>query len=47
MEPRMAHPPDHESSFDDNFLDYHLQVLLEWPDNSDNHLSSIFTAIEA
>jgi hypothetical protein len=47
MEPRMAHPPDHESSFYDNFLDYHLQVLLEWPDNSDNHPSSIFTAIEA
>ena len=43
----MAQPHNNQGSFDEEFLDYVLEELIEQPDNSFNRLSSFVAATEA
>jgi len=45
--PAMAQPHKNEGSFDEDFLDYVLEKLIEQPDNTFDHLSNIVAATEA
>jgi len=44
MDPVMAQPRNHHSSFDEDLLDHVPDELIEQPNNSFNHLSSFVTA---
>jgi len=46
-DPAMAHPHNNQGSFDDDFLDYLPEELIEQPDNSFHCLSSFVAATEA
>jgi len=46
-DPAMAQPPNDQGSFDEDFLDYVPEELIEQPDNSFNHPSSFVAATEA
>jgi len=46
-DPAMAQPHNHQGSFDEDFLDYVPEELIEQPDNSFNRLSSFVAATEA
>jgi len=46
-DPAMAQPHNDQGSFDEDFLDYVPEELIEQPDNSFNHLSSFVAATEA
>jgi len=46
-DPAMAQPHNDQGSFDEDFLDYILEELIEPPDNSFNRLSSFVAATEA
>jgi len=46
-DPAMAQPHNHQGSFDEDFLDYVPEDLIELPDNSFNRLSSFVAATEA
>jgi len=46
-DPALGQPPNDMGSFDEDFLDYVLEELIEQPDNSFNHLSSCVAATEA
>jgi len=46
-DPAMAQPHNNQGSFDEDFLDYVPEELIEQPDNSFNHLSSFVAATEA
>ena len=46
-DPAMAHPPNNESRFDENFLDHIPEELIEQPENSSNRLSSFVAVTEA
>jgi len=43
----MAQPHNDQGSFDEDFLDYVPEELIEQPDNSFNRLSSFVAATEA
>jgi hypothetical protein len=43
----MAQPHNDQGSFDEDFLDYVPEELIEQPDNSFNHPSSFVDATEA
>jgi len=45
-DPAMAQPHNDQGSFDEDFLDYVTEELLEQPDNSFNRLSSFVAATE-
>jgi len=47
MVPAMAQPHNNQGSFDEDFLHYVLEDLIEQPDNSFNPLSSFVAATEA
>jgi Domain of unknown function (DUF6532) len=46
-DPAMAQPHNDQGSFDEDFLDYVPEELIEQPDNSFNRLSSFVAATEA
>jgi len=46
-DPAMAQPHNDQGSFDENFLDYVPEELIEQPNNSYNRLSSFVAATEA
>jgi len=46
-DPAMAQPHNNQGGFDENFLDYVPEELIEQPDNSFNRLSSFVAATEA
>jgi len=46
-DPVMAQPHNNQGSFDEDFLDYIPEELIEQPDNSFNHLSNFVAATEA
>jgi len=46
-DPLMAQPHNEQCRFDENFLDYVLEELIEQPNHSFNHLSSFVTATQA
>ena len=45
MDPAIAQPHNDQGSFDENFLDYVPEELIEQPDNSFNCLSSFLVAV--
>jgi len=47
MDPAMAQPHNNQGSFDEDFLDYIPEELIEQPNNSCNPLSSFVAATEA
>jgi len=47
IDPAMAQLNNDQCSFDEDFIDYVLEELIEQPSNSFNHLSSFVAATEA